>query len=196
MRRNQKMGYRIMKKTAVIFPGIGYHTEKPLLYYAKKLAKQSGYEITEVPYRDLFRDTKEPDKRLEAAFVSAFAQTEEILKAVSFAEDGDLLFISKSIGTVVASAYAEKYGLNPRHILYTPVKTTFSFHPREGIAFHGTADPMADTEMVNRACRECRIPLYLTENGNHSLETGNVQKDLENLGIIMRQTEAYIRQEF
>ena len=58
MRRNQKTGYRIMKKTAVIFPGIGYHTEKPLLYYAKKLAKQSGYEITEVPYRDLFRDAK------------------------------------------------------------------------------------------------------------------------------------------
>ena len=26
-------------KLAVIFPGIGYHTDKPLLYYGKKLAK-------------------------------------------------------------------------------------------------------------------------------------------------------------
>ena len=26
-------------KLAVIFPGIGYHTDKPLLYYGKKLVK-------------------------------------------------------------------------------------------------------------------------------------------------------------
>ena len=39
-----------MKKLAVIFPGVGYHTDKPLLYYSKKLAFQNGYEIVEVPY--------------------------------------------------------------------------------------------------------------------------------------------------
>ena len=27
------------KKIAVLFPGVGYHTDKPLLYYSKKLAK-------------------------------------------------------------------------------------------------------------------------------------------------------------
>ena len=39
-----------MKKLAVIFPGVGYHTDKPLLYYSKKLASRNGYEIVEVPY--------------------------------------------------------------------------------------------------------------------------------------------------
>ena len=28
-----------MSKLAVIFPGIGYHTDKPLLYFGKKLAR-------------------------------------------------------------------------------------------------------------------------------------------------------------
>lgn len=28
------------KKIAVLFPGIGYHTDKPLLYYSKKLARK------------------------------------------------------------------------------------------------------------------------------------------------------------
>ena len=37
-------------KLAVIFPGIGYHCDKPLLYHAKKIAAAKGYEILEVPY--------------------------------------------------------------------------------------------------------------------------------------------------
>ena len=161
-----------MKRLAVIFPGVGYHTDKPLLYYSKKLAKQFGYEITEVPYKDLFREMRDPDKKLEAAFFSAFAQTEKMLEKVPFAEYKDVLFISKSIGTVVAS--------------------TFSFAPQTGIAFHGTADPMADTQMVKEACRERQIPLYLIENGNHSLETGDVLRDIENIRDVMERTQEYI----
>ena len=34
-----------MKKLAVLFPGIGYHCDKPLLYYSKKYLKVYGYEI-------------------------------------------------------------------------------------------------------------------------------------------------------
>ena len=33
-------------KLAVFFPGIGYHCDKPLLYYSQKLAKECGYEET------------------------------------------------------------------------------------------------------------------------------------------------------
>lgn len=176
------------RMAAVIFPGMGYHTDKPLLYYGKKLAKQHGYEIIEVPYRDL----KKESNKLEAAFQSALAQTEELLGGKGLQEYGELLFISKSIGTVVASAYAEKYSLFPRHILYTPVEETFSFVPTRGIAFHGTADPMADTEMIRKACLECHIPLFITKCGNHSLETGEALQDLKILRTVMEQTERYI----
>ena len=37
-------------KLAVLFPGIGYHVDKPLLYYGRKLAVQRGYEVVGVPY--------------------------------------------------------------------------------------------------------------------------------------------------
>ena len=30
------------KKIAVVFPGVGYHADKPLLYYSRKLAAQYG----------------------------------------------------------------------------------------------------------------------------------------------------------
>ena len=33
------------KKIAVVFPGVGYQADKPLLYYSRKLAAQYGYEV-------------------------------------------------------------------------------------------------------------------------------------------------------
>ena len=33
-----------MKKIAVYFPGIGYHCDKPLLYYSRNAAYELGYE--------------------------------------------------------------------------------------------------------------------------------------------------------
>lgn len=181
-----------MKKLAVIFPGIGYHTDKPLLYYAKKLAKQYEYEVMEVPYKDLFKNVTDQEKALETAFLSASAQTEEMLKEVFFDAYEEILFVSKSIGTVVASAYAKNHHLNVKHILYTPVERTFSFEPGQGIVFHGTADPMADTAMVKDACEIRKLSLYLIEEGNHSLETGNVLGDLEILRNVLERTERYL----
>ena len=35
-------------KLAILFPGIGYHTDKPLLYYSKKILKNMDYEIKEI----------------------------------------------------------------------------------------------------------------------------------------------------
>ena len=39
-----------MSKIAIVFPGIGYHTDKPLLYYGRKLAAELGYRVIEVSY--------------------------------------------------------------------------------------------------------------------------------------------------
>ena len=38
------------KKLAVFFPGIGYHNDKPLLYYSRKLAAELGFEVIEITY--------------------------------------------------------------------------------------------------------------------------------------------------
>ena len=40
-------------KLAVLFPGVGYHVDKPLLYYAKDMAAWLGYGIAEVKYGEL-----------------------------------------------------------------------------------------------------------------------------------------------
>lgn len=39
-----------MKKIAIFFPGLGYSTDRPLLYYTKKMLKSFGYELLELNY--------------------------------------------------------------------------------------------------------------------------------------------------
>lgn len=181
-------------KLAVIFPGIGYHTDKPLLYYSRMLAKNYGYEVIEVPYGNFPKNVKGSKEKMELAFHMACEQAEELLKDVDFTEPEKILFISKSVGTVVAAWYAEKYHLETDNIYFTPVEATFLFPLRDGIAFHGTADSWVETELVKRSCREKNLSaLYLTENGDHSLETGNALADLSNMKFILYRCDEYLK---
>lgn len=179
-------------KLAVLFPGIGYTCDKPLLYYSGKLAAVRGYEIKQVPYGNFPPDVKGSAEKMEKAFYSALAQAEAILKDTDFA-DREVLFISKSIGTAVAAAYAKEHGLQVRSISFTPVEQTFLFARGDGIMFHGTADPWAkDTDRIREGCEKIGQPLYLVEGANHSLETGDTETDIRNLQKIIKQVGEYM----
>lgn len=79
-------------------------------------------------------------------------------------------------------------------LYYTPVGQTFSFmKENSGIVFTGTADPWVDTETVRQGCEEKKLPLTVISQGNHSLETGEVQRDLDILKQVMETSEAYIK---
>lgn len=184
-------------KLAVLFSGIGYTCDKPLLYYAGKLALNYGYELKRVEYGNFPAGIKGDQEKMKAAFESALTQTEEILKDVDFGQYEDILFISKSVGTVVAACYRQKYHIVCRSIFFTPLEETFMFIEAPfagGILFHGTKDPwVRDSSVIRKGCERIGQPLYITENGNHSLETGNVALDIANLQKIMEQVEAYIK---
>lgn len=50
-------------KLAVVFPGIGYTADKPLLYYTSRLASKHGYKIHTVSYGTLPENVKgDPEK--------------------------------------------------------------------------------------------------------------------------------------
>lgn len=181
-----------MKKLAVFFPGIGYHCDKPLLYYGKKLAADQGYQIREVPYGGFEAGIKGDEEKMAKAFRSALDQAEKLLADINWRQYGKILFVSKSVGTAVAAAYGENRGLKTDNIFFTPVEQSFSFMGRNGIVFHGTGDPWASTEAIRQGCREKELPLFITEDANHSMETGEPLKDLRILLQIMETCKKYI----
>lgn len=175
-----------MKKIAVIFPGIGYTCDKPLLYYAGKIAAANGYDIKQVNYGGFSSGIKGNRKKMEEAFYSALTQAEEILKDINWEEYDEILFISKSVGTIVAACYMKKHKITGRSISFTPLEDTFLFAQGEGIMFHGTADPWAQNSAeIREGCEKIGQKLYLIEGANHSLETGDVIRDIENLKNVM-----------
>ena len=180
-------------KIAVLFPGIGYTCDKPLLYYGGKLAREAGYEVRPVPYGNFPRGVKGDAGKMRQAFLSACDQAEALLADVDWDRCAEIVFIGKSIGTAVGTRYAQEKGLPARHVLLTPLEETFRFDIGEAVAFHGTADPWAATPAITALCRERRIPLFLTEGANHSLETGDVAKDLETLLQTMDVLAGFLR---
>lgn len=180
-------------KLAVIFPGIGYHVDKPLLFYSKKIAASHGFEIVEVPYGNFRADVKGSPEKMREAFQSALHQSEEMLSKVEFEKYDTILFISKSVGTAVAAEYARRRQIQTKNVYYTPVKESMAFMEQPGIVFHGTADTWARTDELTEFCKAYHYPLYLIGDGDHSLETGHVLFDINNLRNIMEATEKYIQ---
>ena len=165
-----------------------------MLFRSWKLLKGLGWEIVPVSYSGFPSGVKGNAEKMEQCADMALDQAETLLQHINWSEYAQILFIGKSIGTVICTAYAHRHGLLCRQILFTPVESTFRFASPNAIAFHGTADPWADTKAIEKACKKTGIPLYETENANHSLKTGDVDKDIKEIRKIMKIVREYAEQ--
>lgn len=203
------MNSAIKKKTrslAILFPGLGYTTMKPLFYYGKKVLTQHGYQIEEVNYdrmehEEFFKELKNTlHTRHEITgqgllqFLSRALELVEIqLKGIDFSAYDQVFFLSKSIGCVLAMAYAKKLSISPVQFLLTPLEQTFQLGQiTEGAVFYGTADFLVKEAAITNYCKENNILSYAVNNGNHSLETGDFYEDLDNLKRYVAELDAYV----
>ncbi|MBQ9250564.1 MAG: DUF4298 domain-containing protein [Oscillospiraceae bacterium] len=186
-----------MKKLALIFPGIGYTVEKPLLQGSIRIAERLGYEVQPILYFGFPKKVRGDRDKMKCSYELALAQARELIAGMDLSACDELLLIGKSIGTVVAACIAAE---NPiagriRFLLYTPLEETFAFPLGKAVVFTGTADPWvgAEESRIPALCRERGIPCFLTPGGNHSLETGDAQTDRLDLARVMLQTELFLR---
>lgn len=83
-------------KLAVFFPGIGYHCDKPLLYYSRKLVQEYGYEkIVTLNYTYDGKNLRGNEEKMRQAFDSLYIQAENSLKEIAFDQYEQILFISE-----------------------------------------------------------------------------------------------------
>ena len=197
-----------MSKLVVVFPGIGYTSEKPLLYYAQKIAEKCGYDESRVleydfTYKNSLKQDRETYKRACNRVVKF---TEENLKGIDWMSYDKILFISKSLGTIAAASFeydltrffnkeVSPFVLPPlKQIFFTPLEETFKYPVKNAIGFIGTADTWSRLDRITRAANKQYIPITVYEKANHSLETGNMKQDLENLADIMALCERFVEQ--
>lgn len=181
-----------MKSIAIFIPGIGYHNDKPLLYYSRRMAAQLGYETVGVEYAHMPQKVKGDIERMKEAIEIGYRQTEEALTEYEWTEYERIYLVGKSIGTVIAARYAKEHGLDAKLVLYTPVEATFSYGVQDARAFIGTKDPWSDLGEVIRMAEQSNVELYRYEGCNHSLETDDVLMNIEILTDVMKKTEEFI----
>ncbi len=184
-------------KLAVIFPGIGYTADKPLLYFSRRICAAQGYEIKIMNYSGFPPKIKGDRKRMEESFAIAMKQSMEMLADVDMTAYEEILLIGKSIGTIAAAKIASESPVKDRIrlVLYTPLEETFAFSFGEAIAFTGEDDPWVGREK-SRICAICEardIPCMLLPYANHSLESMDVFADMKALRKVMKKTESFIR---
>lgn len=171
------------RKLAVILPGLGYHCDKPLLYYTKKYLKTKSYDIEEITYHDLPQWKKDSLPQIGKIVVQ---QACEAFEKISVKDYNEIVFVSKSIGSVAACYLSQTVDIDWKHICFTPVDLTIPLLETGHMTiFSGTDDPLVDGSHLERVCKEKKIPLHRIKHGNHSLETGDVLYDIRQLKDII-----------
>lgn len=168
-----------MKKLAVMFPGVGYTMDCPLLYYASFLYEAKGYEQIHMKYNSILF---EPDLTKEEKTLKAREYIWEKAKDIDFSAYDEVVFFSKSFGTAEAGILAERLGINPEQIYLTPMPRALPYIKAADTVVIGTADEVYP---------ECKAyfdehgiqPLYI-EGADHSLEVKG--KPFESLEILQK----------
>lgn len=184
-----------MRKLAVFFPGIGYTVDMPLLHYSRRLAASRGYGIKLLPYGGFPQGVRGDREKMAACWQLALTQAEAMLADVDLTAYDDVLFVGKSIGTIVAARLAARSPAADRIrlVLYTPTEDTFVYPFDRAVVFTGDADPWvggADSR-IPELCRQRGIPCIRIPQANHSLESGDCLRDIRMLSLVMEETARF-----
>lgn len=165
------------QKLVVLFPGIGYNCDKPLLHYARRIFSEAGYEVVMLSYsRNTFAEGKVTEEGVEQAYQNCRKQ----LEGYCLTDYDDVVFVGKSVGTLlsfmIGADYEKKYNNLSvvRYIALTPLAQTFPYMQNKTVlAASGTQDPIIAVKNLRELAERYGVTLHLYKGANHSLEVRN-----------------------
>ena len=180
---------------AILFPGVGYTTHKPLLYYSAKLMQSYGYKPCYLSYESMPKYVGSDKELMREAVMAGYADIEKTLEGLNLSEYERVIFIGKSIGTIIAAKYAGEHNIDAVQIWYTPLIDTFSYtgDSNRTVAFIGDKDQWSDVDKIKRTAKEKGIKLYSYPGCNHSLEGTDVFNNMDVLKDVMRRTDEFVK---
>ena len=165
-------------KLIALFPGKIYAASGHLLFYAHAKYLDMGYEIIQINYGN-HNDMDDIKNHVLPQ-----------LQKVDFSTFDDVVFLSKSMGTVIAGWLEEQLGINIRHIYLTPLEATLQYMKCDkniSIVISGTADSYLDADKLAEHCIQNRIKLKLIEGADHSLSIpGNLYASIDILKQVVK----------
>jgi len=160
------------KNIVFLFPG-GRGTEIPLLYFGAKYYEDRGYEKMFINH----------PVSGESDFEALYKNARKVMESIDFSEYDDIVFIAKSIGTVVACRVKEELKLSAALILFTPISDTLPYIRENNqvlLVAAGDNDRYLDTHILEETCIKDNIPCYIEPGIGHRMEVKNdLRRNLE-----------------
>ncbi|WNS41686.1 hypothetical protein [Paenibacillus sp. MMS20-IR301] len=178
------------KTLAVVFPGQNYSAERPLLEYAGKLAREYGCDLLLLEYG--YQSARAAFKREEMDIVAAECR----VALASLPEYERLLFISKSMGAVIAGKVAEEAGTGKKisHLFLTPTADGLPYMKQSrGSVIYGGSDPLFTEQHSAELGGLKQMRVYRIDDANHSLEVGSVNESLAVLLVVINFYHEFFR---
>ncbi|NLI54128.1 MAG: hypothetical protein GX417_07350 [Clostridiales bacterium] len=155
---------------AICFPGTGFTCKEALFERLAMRYAGRGYDVIKLDFSHIpFREIESMN---EAVSVAQRAVKRQLLNA-RFGDYEDVVFISKSLGTILAAHAERDYDIRPQHLFLTPLHRTLSMirpDTRVISMVLGTQDRFLTGKALANFCDERSIRYCLVDGVNHSLK--------------------------
>lgn len=156
-----------MKKLCIVFPGRKYSCDRSLLYFPSRLLEDRGYEMIYLHYNK--KRDQEDNSTVKEAYNKAKKYTTEKLADVDYSKYSKIVFISKSIGTVLAGEITKELPQDKVfNIFLTPIDETLPYIRKEDLIICGDRDQYLK-DAKNKLSKYSYA--YLFPYSSHSLES-------------------------
>lgn len=161
------------KSIVFSFPG-KRGEEIPLLYFGAKHYVDKGYEKVYIRHPASGNGLGE-----------VYENAKAILRSYDFSEYEDIVFVGKSMGTVVACKLKAELQIDASLVLFTPLKDTLPYIKSDNrivLAAAGDNDRFLEWEVLRDHCERENVPYYIELGAGHAME---VKDDLaKNLQVL------------
>ncbi len=185
---------------AITFPGRGYTTQAPLLYYTNRFLLHSGINVLNINYdysnnhEFAAKSQEEQMEWLRGDALAAYRAAEEQLDARPYC------LIGKSLGTIALAYVLDGIpsSRNLRFVWHTPlillpqIQKALKVYTPESLFVIGTKDPHYDESILSELVKEVDGMKVVIEGANHGLEVSTDPKELlQVIEQVLRGLERY-----
>lgn len=169
VRQKNREGEDYLKKLAVFIPGTGYTCEKPLLKGLSQRYEDLGYDIIKLNYGNI------NFQQMENITVASSAVRPVVLRQMAEVAVGEyerIVFVSKSLGTMVAMWLEDELNQVVNHVLLTPTPVLLPYIGSRQViaAVLGTEDHLLKADLLKKVCEQAGVPCLIVEGVGHKLE--------------------------
>ncbi|WP_246059392.1 alpha/beta hydrolase [Paenibacillus lautus] len=145
-------------------------------------ALQSGFDLMVLEYGYQAARTNLDVNDLQRVIDESHESVQRIIGKYN-----QVVFISKSLGTIVAGEVHGKLEIPIKHLFLTPIKDTIHYINKfNGLVVYGTKDEVFNRELADQINIDKVREVIEIPNANHSLETNNVEESMEILSKLAR----------